>query len=78
MKSSISLQRSATGKSPLVNVLNTFRLVQSALLTSKDPRVLGAAESVLSALLPHLKKRTCALPEELLRHYNLLTERKEP
>jgi hypothetical protein len=65
----------------IVNVPATLALTQEARrrveqTLDPDKRVAldTAAESVYSALLPHLRHRTAALPEEVQPHYILLKE----
>lgn len=44
-------------------------------INSTDPRICAAAESVLSALVLHLRHRKATLPDALDGHVELLAER---
>lgn len=56
----------------VVDTIGTLTLIHKA-LRAKDPALLGAAESVLSGLILHLRYPQAPLPGELSEALDLLT-----
>ena len=68
------LSQSIAGITPgsvVIDVQWTFALV-TKMMRSKNPRISDAAESIFSALIPHMKKQKAFLPAEVGKLIELL------